>query len=96
MATLKRIGVIFSAKLFGILMAIAGMIAGVLYSVGGFLYELFTGTLNSGTILAFGALIGMPLIFAATGVIGGAIFAPIYNLIARKTGGIQADLELAE
>ena len=46
------------------MMASLGFLVGVLYSVGGFLFELSAGTLNSGTALAFLALLGMPLLFA--------------------------------
>jgi hypothetical protein len=93
MAELRRLGILFSAKLQAIVMAIAGLIAGILYAFGGFIYELFTGTLNSGTVLAFGALIGMPVIFAAFGFVAGALGAFLYNVFARWFGGIAMDFE---
>jgi len=94
-AKLKKLGILFFAKLLAVQMACAGLIAGVLYSVGGVLYELVTGTLNSGTLLAFGALLGMPLVFAACGFIAGAVGAVLYNLAATWFGGIEVDLEQA-
>ncbi|MDH3216345.1 MAG: hypothetical protein OEN01_08640 [Candidatus Krumholzibacteria bacterium] len=93
MAKLKQIGILFLAKLQAIVMAFVGLIAGILYSFGGFIYEAFTGTLNSGTALAFLALIGMPIVFAAAGFIVGLIEAFLYNLIARWFGGIEMDFE---
>ena len=93
MARLKRIGVLFSAKLQAILMAFIGLIAGILYAFGGAIYELFTRTLNSGTALAFLALIGMPISFALFGFVAGAIGAFLYNLAAKRFGGIEMDLE---
>ena len=72
-------------------MAFIGLIAGILYAFGGAIYELFTGTLNSGTALAFFALIGMPIIFAAFGFVFGAIGAFLYNFSARWFGGIETD-----
>ena len=93
MARLKRLGVLFSAKLLAILMAFMGLIAGILYSFGGFFYELFTGTLNSGTVLAFGALIGMPGTFAIFGFVAGAVGAVLYNFVARRLGGIELDIQ---
>lgn len=89
MAKLKRIGVLSSAKLQAILMALLGLVAGISYSFGGAIYELTTGSLNSGTALAFLALIGMPVVFAIVGFIGGAIGAFLYNLVARWVGGIE-------
>lgn len=93
MAKLTRLGVLFTAKLLGVAMTVAGLIAGVLYSFGGALYELFTGTLNTGTLLAFGALIGMPVIFGATGLVAGAVSAVLYNFAAKLFGGIEMDFD---
>jgi len=93
MARLQRLGVLFSAKLQAIQWGCVGVIAGVFYAVGGFLYELVTGTLNSGTLLAFGALIGMPLVFGAFGFLAGVIGAVLYNLVARRFGGIELDID---
>jgi hypothetical protein len=44
-------------------------------------------------VLAFGALIGMPIIFATFGFIVGLIEAFLYNLFARWFGGIVLDIE---
>lgn len=94
MAKLKKIGVMFSAKLQAVVMGIAGLIAGILYSIGGLLYDLITtGSVNTGTALAFLALIGMPLLFSAFGVIIGLVEAIIYNQYARRFGGIEPDFE---
>ncbi len=93
MARMRRIGVLFSAKLHAIAMGCIGLMLGVLYSFGGLIYELITGTLNSGTILAFLALIGMPLMFAAEGFVAGGIVAILYNFTERWTGGITLDVE---
>jgi hypothetical protein len=57
--------------------AYLGVALGVLYSVGGFFYDLFTTGLNAGTALAFLALIGMPLMFAAAGFAAGAVVGAV-------------------
>lgn len=93
MARIRRIGVLFLAKMLGILMASVGLIAGILYSFGGAIYELFTSSLNSGTALAFLALLGMPAIFGAVGFLVGTVAATIYNLFARWFGGIELDFQ---
>ena len=93
MAKLKRLGVLFSAKLQAILMAFVGLIAGILYAFGGAIYELLTGSLNSGTALAFLALIGMPIVFAIFGFVAGAVGAFLYNLVAGWFGGLEMDFE---
>jgi hypothetical protein len=96
MAKLKRLGVLFSAKLQAIVMACVGLICGILYAFGGFFYELLTSSLNSGTAIAFLALIGMPAMFATCGFVAGAIGAVLYNLVAKSVGGIEMDFEQFE
>ena len=94
MAKLKRIGVLSSSKLLAVLMAFIGLIAGMLYSFGGAIYDvLTTGSVNLGTALAFLALIGMPIIFAMFGFIVGLIEAFLYNLFAKWFSGIEIDFE---
>ncbi|MFC1575075.1 hypothetical protein ACFL5A_00310 [Gemmatimonadota bacterium] len=93
MAKLKRLGVLFSAKLQAIVMAVVGLVCGILYAFGGAIYELLTGTLNSGTALAFMALIGMPILFGAFGFLAGAVGALLYNFAAKGFGGIEIDLD---
>ena len=75
------------------MMAIVGLIAGILYSFGGAVYDvLTTGSVNLGTALAFLALIGMPVMFAAFGFVLGLIQAPLYNLFATRFGGIEIEI----
>ena len=69
---------IFAAGIIGaLLMGFVGLVSGVLYSVGGFFVDVFTIGLNAGTWMAFGALIGMPVIFAAFGFVAGALVATV-------------------
>ena len=93
MARLKKIRIFSLAKLQGILFSYVGLLCGIFYSFGGFIYDLATtGSLNLGTALAFFALIGMPLIFASFGFIVGIILAVLYNLFSRLFGGANIDL----
>jgi hypothetical protein len=103
MAKVKKIGILSFAKLHTILGALIGLILGILYSFGGLLIDTLvtigwitsqeTPGLSYGTVLAFGALIGMPIIFAAFGFIVGLIGALIYNLFARLFGGMEINFE---
>ncbi|NKB33719.1 MAG: hypothetical protein GKR91_11530 [Pseudomonadales bacterium] len=93
MSKINHIGVFFFAKLLSLIMAIVGLICGILYSFGGFFYELFTSSLNAGTALAFMALVGMPLLFATFGFVAGGVGATLYNLTAKWTGGIESDFK---
>ena len=75
-------------------MAFIGLVAGILYSFGGAIYDVLTTvSVNLGTALAFLALIGMPIVFAVFGFIAGAIGAPICNFVAGWFGGIERILK---
>ena len=92
MAKLKRIRVFFCAKLQATLMAMLGLIAGIIYSLGGLIGELTEGIpLNLGTILAFVALLGMPALFAIVGFATGGISALLYNRATLWMEGIEID-----
>jgi hypothetical protein len=90
MAKLNKIRVIKFAKFQSFLLALLGFLAGFLYSFGGLIIDTLvsidlitsneTPGLSYGTILAFGALIGMPMIFAIFGFLLGFIEAALYNL----------------
>ena len=91
MAKLKKIHVFFYAKLQATLMALLGLMAGVIYSLGGLIWELTAGIpLNLGTILAFVALLGMPALFAIVGFTTGGISA-LHNRATLWVEGIEID-----
>jgi len=50
-------------------MSVAGLLLGLFYAAGGLIIDLFTIGLNLGTVLAFGAIIALPVLFGAVGVI---------------------------
>lgn len=73
------------AILLGIGMTAVGFACGILYSVGGFFVDLFTIGLNWGTVLAFGALVGMPVIFGVVGFAGGAAIDLVIAAVSALT-----------
>ncbi len=88
MAKIKKIGLLSFAKLQTVILAIVGLIAGILYSFGGLIVDILvsigwvstaeTPGLSFGTVLAFGSLIGMPIVFTMFGFIAGIIEALLY------------------
>lgn len=88
------IGVFSVAARQAAMMAVVGLVAGVLYSFGGAAVDVLvtTGVITStstpglsyGTALAFMALIGMPFFFAVFGFTAGSIGALLYGLIAGR------------
>ena len=93
---LKIVGIhVFSfAKFQAMLLSLIGLIAGIAYAFGGAIYDLMNSGFNTGSALAFLALIGMPIIFLIIGFMFGFVEALLFNLVARWFGGTKADLFL--
>lgn len=103
MARIKKIKVRSFVKFQTVVGAIIGLCCGILYSIDGLIIDslvsigwLFsneTPGLSFGTVLAFGALVGRPIIFAFFGFLLGFIEALLYNLYAKWFGGLELNLE---
>jgi hypothetical protein len=103
-----KISVLSLAKFQGVLMALIGLICGILYSFGGLIIDalvsagvvssvaMSTPGLSYGTVLAFGALIGMPIIFATSGFLMGILEALLYNLFSNSLSGMKIDFNQKE
>ena len=89
MRTLTSISVWSSAKFVAAYMVVLGSIAGLVYSIGGAVYDLSHSGFNEGTALAFLALIGMPVGFALTGLVIGALLAKPVSWLLAQVGGIE-------
>jgi|SRR3989344_5094561 len=97
MVVVKRIGVWSVAKLEAVLMAIMGLIFGVIY----FVMSLIIGALGlgNGDAASFGLLAGLgvlgiiflPIFYGLLGLVMGALSAWLYNVIAGWIGGIEIE-----
>lgn len=104
MEPLKRLKVLPFATFQAFLGLLIGLLCGILYSFGGLIIDtvvsmgllsperMSTPGLSIGTLMAFGALLGMPLIFAGLGFLLGIVEAVLYNLYAKWFGGLRLDL----
>lgn len=102
----QKIKVFAFAKFQTVLGAFIGLICGVLYSFGGLILDILvsiewvtsqeTPGLSYGTVLAFGALIGMPIIGAAFGFLLGLFEAVLFNVFVRFFGKIRINFERKE
>jgi hypothetical protein len=102
---IHHLGILSFAKFQALLGFYIGIVLGVIYAFGGLIIDLLvTGGLLSatvmsttglswGTLLAFGALIGMPIIFAVLGLILGIVEAFLFNFFANRFGGIHVDMQ---
>ncbi len=103
MQKLKKLGVFSFAKLQAVMGAIIGLVLGIIYSFGGLIIDALvtlgwitsdeTPGLSYGTVLAFGALVGMPIFFTVAGFLLGLLEAILYNLYAKWFGGLRIDFE---
>lgn len=101
--TKKKIKIFKFALFQGFLGMLLGLLAGIIYSFGGLILDILvslewittdeTPGLSYGTILAFGALIGMPLIFGAIGFFAGIIQAILFNLFCALFGDININFQ---
>jgi hypothetical protein len=98
-----KLKVVSFGKFQAFFAGLAGLICGIIYSFGGLIIDsmvslglaspeaMETPGLSYGTILAFGALIGMPLIGVVFGFALGIIVALMYNWFFRKYDLIKID-----
>ncbi len=96
---LRRVGVLSCGKVGGGLYASLGLVFGGIIALFSLLGAgvAATQTDQSGALLGalfgVGAVIFMPLFYAALGFIGGIIMAALYNLVAGWVGGVELQLE---
>ena len=72
-----------SAAVLGLIL---GLVCGILYAFGGLVLDIIQGNLGWGTVLAFGALVGMPVIGTLAGAVFGFVLAQARNLAATVLG----------
>ena len=101
MKKLKKIDVLSFAKFQTVLMAMVGLLVGVVFSFFGFIWQAFAGRfIEAGNTmppfaagLGMAALIILPVIYAVVGFFSGLIGAALFNLVTAITGGIKVQLE---
>ena len=96
----EEVGIFALAVIQGVVMAVAGLFAGVLYAFGGAAVDLLVtyGWLNSestpglsfGTVLAFLAMLMMPVLFGLFGLIVGLFGALLRNIVVRRVKSGEA------
>ena len=96
---IRRVDPVSAAKVLGVCSACFGLIIGAMFTLfalalGGMMAtasdEAAAGALFS-TLMGAGAIIIMPIFYGIFGFIGGLIYAFIFNLAAKWTGGLVVD-----
>lgn len=88
-----RLSLIALTKLHVIVFTFVGLLAGILYSFGGLVYDAAMGSLGYGTVLAFGALIGMPMIGAIVGIVARIVEWLLFRIASGLLGGIEINFK---
>jgi hypothetical protein len=100
----RRVGVWSVARLYGAMMAVGGLIGGILFAligtVGGLAGALGSSDTKAGlaagglsAIFGLGAIIILPICYGVMGIAVGAIGAWLYNVFAGYFGGIEVDVQ---
>ena len=91
MAKLTKIGVLSLAKIYAVMFGLAGLVLGVFSAVASLLLGAAAQSLGAGANLGLIAVIVMPLIYALIGLILGALTALLFNVAAKRMGGLEVD-----
>ncbi|HMS38994.1 MAG TPA: hypothetical protein PKE69_02120 [Pyrinomonadaceae bacterium] len=99
---IRKIGILSVAKIYAVMMLVVSLIISIPY---GLVIMIFgaamlgqgsdAGMAAGGGSILIGLLvmIGIPIMYAVFGFIGGAIGALIYNIFAGMVGGVEIEVE---
>jgi hypothetical protein len=91
---IQSVGVAQFAKVLGILYLFMGICFAVLFYLFSMAMPGGSGTMPMlGIGRGIGVVLVMPLIYAFFGMLFGALFAWVYNMVAGWVGGIELDLQ---
>jgi hypothetical protein len=91
---IRRVGPLSCAKVAGLLYLILGFIFGAfisLFAVGGSMFVDRPAAGIGGMLFGAGAIVILPICYAAFGFVMTFIMAWLFNLVVGITGGIEVD-----
>ncbi len=83
--TIKKFGVISAGKMLAAILAVMMFVVGLITGV----ISITQGQILTGVIIILLA----PIIYAVIGFITGVLWAFVYNIVAKKIGGLQVEIE---
>ncbi len=87
---IRRLDPLQTGKVLGVLYALMGLIFLPIFWL---ISKAMPAEAGAGGSLLMGFGIMMPIVYGLLGLIGGAIAAAVYNLVAGWTGGLQVEVE---
>jgi len=102
--TVRRVGVLSLAKIFGLITLVIGLVIGVIYGLvimalgSAVLSQVRGGGVGdapafAGVLIGLLVMIGVPLFYGALGFVMGAIYALIFNAASGFLGGLELQVE---
>ncbi len=94
MKEIKQVDPFSLAKVWGVLYAGIGLIAGLIFAAVGSMMQQFAPEEVGpfGAMFGIGGLILFPLMYGFFGLLAGIIGGFLYNVVARWVGGIRIEL----
>ena len=94
MAKIERIGVLSFGKINGVIGAVFGLIVGIFFSL---IFSFIPMTPEGADFpsLMFGTLsiVFLPIMYGLIGFLFGILFAFIYNIVVKWTGGLEIEIK---
>lgn len=103
---IRKLGIVSVAKIYAVMAFVLSLLISIPYGLFVIVIALIggvsAGAQDSMAGLAFGGgglifglliMIGIPIVYASFGFIGGALCALIYNILAGTVGGIVIEVE---
>lgn len=93
---IRRIGVWSAARMYGVIMAVVGLLIGLGFAVISTIAGATAGDdmpVWAAGMFGVGAIIFMPIMYGVLGVVSGAIGAVIYNVFAGMVGGLEIETQ---
>jgi hypothetical protein len=91
MQKIRKIGILSVARISAITSAVIGIFIGLIYFLIG-IFLFVSGSYIIGSLM-LSSIILAPLGYGILGFLSGLIMAWVYNIVARKFGGIEIELE---
>ncbi|MFH1835432.1 MAG: hypothetical protein ABH851_04515 [Methanobacteriota archaeon] len=95
MPKVKRFGAVSVGKTLGAVYAVFGLIPGVIFTVFALLGGILSGSkwalVPAG--IGIGAIVFIPIIYGILGFILGWLIAVVYNIISKRVGGIEVEID---
>jgi hypothetical protein len=95
MFRLRSVGVLSSAKIFAVVQGAIGILIGFVLLIAALVgASIAPGQQKLGMVGMIVIALLIPVVYAAIGFVGGAIWAAVYNLAAQAIGGLELELEM--